>query len=167
MFDGPPLPLSPDVRLSKLLAMMDPAQPLGAWVRPCVGRLRIYQHRSSSIVLASPDLGFLLCRCAEVAVPEAARTRILPVQTLIQWRALQVVTSTPYLPGLRRLRLQYPEMHTFLHGLLIPIRLQSPEEVLGRCAVESVRVTSSRVVYYWWRSMPALPVDAAPSRDLG
>jgi hypothetical protein len=150
VFDGPPLPLSPDVSLERLLSQPRSAEPLGAWVRGSVPRLKIYSIplRASCFVLASPDLGFLLGRCQEVALREGGRTRVLRSETVIHWRALQVATATPHLPGLRRLRLEYPEMQTSIEGMLIPIRERSPEEVLGRCVAEGVRVISSRVVYW-------------------
>lgn len=171
MFDGPPLPLSPDVRIEQLLTHCPPAAPLGAWVRLSVPRLQIYRIplRASCCVLASPDLGFLLSRCDTIALREGERIRVLPSPTIIQWRALQVATATPHLPGLRRLRLEYPEMHTSMDGLLIPIRQQSPEEVLGRCVAEGVRVKSSRVVYRsaGQEEHAMLPVDGTAQEDLG
>src|SRR5215218_674050 len=149
MFDGPPLPLPRDVRIEQLLTHCQSAEPLGAWVRLSVPRLRIYRIpvRASCCVLASPDLGFLLSRCDAIALREGGRIRVLPSPIVIQWRALQVATATPHLPGVSRLRLEYPEMQTSLEGILIPIRERSPEEVLGRCVAAGVRVMSSRVVY--------------------
>lgn len=148
MYRGSPLPLSPDVPLSELLAFSCPPQ-LGAWIRGGVSRLHIHEvpHGTRSRVLASSDLGFLLGCCARVALREGARTVVLAAEMVIQWRALQVATATPYLPGLERLRALFPGLQSTGNGLLIPVPTQSPEEVLAQCLAEGVRVTGSRVVY--------------------
>ena len=149
MFLGPPLPLSPDLPLTELLAYARPPGPLGAWVRPCVRTLRVY-HLSPLArgwVLASPDLGFLLARCNHVAVREGERLVVLEVETVIHWRALQVATATPYLPGLARLQALFPGLHATTSGFLVPVRKESPEEVLALCLEEGMRVTGSRIVY--------------------
>lgn len=152
MFQGPPLPLSPDVSLNQLLTLASSGRPLGAWVRASLPRLRIYQlpcsgPRTRFVVLASSDLGYLLGRCREVAVRERERTRVLPAEVVIQWRALQVATATPHLPGIQRLEAEFPGLQASVLGLLIPTRLQSPEEVLARCLAQGVRVMGSRVIY--------------------
>jgi hypothetical protein len=170
MFEGPPLPLSPDVQIEQLLTHCPSAEPLGAWVRLSV-RLQIYRIPIgvSCRVLASPDLGFLLSRCDAIALREGGQIRVFPSTSVIHWRALQVATATPHLPGLRRLKLEYPEMHMSLEGLLIPIRERSPEEVLGRCLAAGVRVMSSRVVYRsgGQEEHATLPVDGTAQEDLG
>lgn len=149
MFHGSPLPLSPDVPLSELLALTRPATQLGAWIRGRVSRLHIHSlpQGSRCEVLASADLGFLLRRCVEVAVREGDRTIVLASETVIGWRALQVATATPYLPGLERLEALFPGLHATTCGFLVPVRKGSPEEVLALCAEEGLRVTGSRVVY--------------------
>ena len=83
----------------------------------------------------------------EVAVREGERTIVLASEAVIQWRALQVATAMPYLPGLERLRALFPQLRTSLNGLRIPILTQSPEEVLARCLAEGIRITGSRIVY--------------------
>ena len=98
-------------------------------------------------MLASADLGFLLGHCTHVALREGERTIVLAAETVIQWRALQVATATPYLPGLERLRTLFPRLDAIGNGLLIPLHRRSPEEVLARCLEEGVRITGSRVVY--------------------
>lgn len=149
MFHGPPLPLSPDVSLSELLAFTRPPKRLGAWVRGSISRLHIHgvPHDSRCSVLASADLGFLLGRCVEVAVRERERTIVLTSETVIQWRALQVVTATPYLPGLDRLEALFPGLRSTSNGFLVPVGKDSPEEVLALCLEEGMRVSGSRVVY--------------------
>jgi hypothetical protein len=171
MFEGPPLPLSPDVRIEQLLTQCPSAEPLGAWVRLSVPRLQIYRIPIgfSCRVLASPDLGFLLSRCEAIALREGGQVRVLPSTSVIHWRALQVATATPHLPGLRRLKLEYPEMQMSLEGLLIPIRERSAEEVLGRCLAAGIRVMSSRVVYRsgGQEEHATLPVDGTAHEGLG
>ena len=149
MFLGPPLPLSPDLPLTELLACARPPGPLGAWVRPCIRALQVYQLSpvARRCVLASPDLGFLLARCQYVAVREGEQLIVLEAETVIQWRALQVATATPYLPGLARLQALFPGLHATTNGFLVPVRKESPEEVLALCLEEGMRVTGSRIVY--------------------
>jgi hypothetical protein len=98
-------------------------------------------------VLASADLGFLLRRCAEVAVREGDRTVVLASEVVIEWRALQVATATPYLPGLDQLRALFPGLRSTPNGFLVPVAKQSAEEVLACCLEEGVQVRGSRVVY--------------------
>jgi hypothetical protein len=150
MFHGPPLPLSPDVTLHELLGYGRPPGQLGAWIRGQVCRLHIHKvpPHSGCSVLASADLGFLLRRCVEVAVREGDRTIVLASETVIEWRALQVATATPYLPGLDRLEAAFPGLRSTPNGLLVPVVKQSAEEVLALCLEEGMRVSGSRVVYH-------------------
>lgn len=152
MFEGTLLPLPPDVSLSTLLAWAAPAEPLGAWVEGRVGRFHVYQHRHSDRgrVLVSSNLGFLLGCCNNVAVREGARTTVLPADTVIHWRALHVATASAYLPGIDGLQVQFPGIQASVKGLLIPIGLQSPEEILVRCLAEGMQVVASRIVYTRW-----------------
>ena len=83
----------------------------------------------------------------EVAVREGYRTIVLASEMVIQWRALQVATATPYLPGLARLQALFPGLHAAPNGFLVPVPKESPEEVLARCVEEGVRVTGSQIVY--------------------
>jgi hypothetical protein len=149
MFHGPPLPLSPEVPLSELLAFTHPHRQLGAWIRGGVSRLHIHRvpQGSPCSVLASADLGFLLGRCVEVAVREGERTIVLASEIVIGWRALQVATATPYLPGLDRLEALFPGLRSTTNGFLVPVGKESPEEVLALCLEEGVRVSGSRIVY--------------------
>jgi hypothetical protein len=149
MFSGPPLPLSPDLLLSQLLAHARPHDTLGAWVRGSIRQLHLHHFRDMlrTHVLVSSDLGFLLGRCARVAVREEERVVVLEAETVIQWRALQVVTSTPYLPGLERLRVLFPRLQATERGFLVPVQAQSPEGVLARCLAAGVSVVASRIVY--------------------
>ena len=110
-------------------------------------RIHCLRQNPSCLLLVSSDLGYLLGRCSEVALREGKRTRVVAADMVIHWRALQVATATPYLPGIRRLLAQFPGMSASANGLLVPLRLVSPEEVLARCAGEGVRATGSRVIY--------------------
>jgi hypothetical protein len=99
-------------------------------------------------VLASADLGFLLRRCVEVAVREGDSTIVLASEVVIEWRALQVATATPYLPGVDHLRALFPGLRSTLNGFLIPVAKRSPEEVLACCLEEGMQVRASRVIYH-------------------
>lgn len=149
MFHGPPLPLSSDVTLRELLGYGCPSSQLGAWIRGRVRRMHIHEvpPRLRRPVLASTDLGFLLRRCAEVAVREGNRTIVLASETVIAWRALQVATATPYLPGLNRLETLFPGLRTTHCGFLVPVANRPVEEVLALFREEGMRVNGSRIVY--------------------
>jgi hypothetical protein len=149
MFHGSPHPLSPDVTLRELLGYGRPPGQLGAWIRGDVCRLHIHKvpPHSHCSVLASADLGFLLRRCVEVAVREGDRTVVLASETVIEWRALQVATATPYLPGMDRLKALFPGLQRTPNGFLVPVVKQSAEEVLALCLEEGMPVTGSRIVY--------------------
>jgi hypothetical protein len=160
MFAGTPVPLAPDIRLSHLLALTRPADPLGAWVSACRGRVRIYRVEQPTLheVLASSDLGFLLGRCARVAVGEGRHVKVLASQAVIHWRALQVATATPYLPALERMRALFPRLHTTRGGFSVPLHTESAEEVLARCVSEGLRVTGSVIVHCAGTDDRILPV---------
>ncbi len=164
MLAGAPLPLSPRIPLSYLLALTSPAEFLGAWVRACrhpVWIYRLAQHPRAP-ALASSDLGFLLRRCTHVAVREDGRLAVLPSEAVIQWRALQVATATPYLPGLARMRVLFPRLEVTTGGFRVPLHAESAEEVLSRCVSEGVRVTGSRIVYSARSHEGVLPEVARP-----
>ena len=164
MFAGAPLPLSPDFRLSHLLALNAPADPLGAWVSACRRRVLIYRVEQPTLrqVLASSDLGFLLGRCHQVAVREGRDVRVLASQAVIHWRALQVATATPYLPGLERMRALFPQLSVTDGGFRVPLHTESAEEVLARCVSEGLRVTGSAIVYCAATEDRILPVVRRP-----
>ncbi len=148
MFLGPPLPLSPNLPLAELLAHAQPPGPLGAWLRDCRHRLHVYDGGGGyRRLLVSPDLGFLLGRCSHVALRQDRGPVVLPAEVVIEWRTLQVVTATPYLPGVERLSAQFPGLRPDSSGLLVPIRTGSPEEVLAECLARGMQVVGSRVVY--------------------
>jgi hypothetical protein len=164
MFTGAPLPLSPDVPLGHLLACADSPALLGAWLRGCQGPLLIHRPRSPTLclVLASADLGFLLGHCPRVAVREGQKTRVLSSEAILEWRALQVATATPYLPGIERVRTVFPRLRAIDRGFVVPLEKESPEEVLARCVRDGVRVTGSRVIYCAETGDSILPVLPQP-----
>jgi hypothetical protein len=168
MFQGPLLPLSPDVTLRELLDHGGPPGEIGAWIRGGVCRLhmqRLHIHRipshSQCSVLASADLGFLLRRCGEVAVREGDGTIVLSSEMVIEWRALQVATATPYLPGLDRLEALFPGLRSTANGFLVPVAKRSAEEVLALCLEQGMQVSGSRVVYQ--PRSPRLVQDDTPA----
>lgn len=148
MFSGPPLPLTPELPLRELLANAHPPGPLGVWVKPCGCTLRVHQLSSPGRwILASSDLGFLLTRCNHVALREGKGLTVLRAERVIHWRAVQVATATPYLPGLARLQALFPGLVSTASGFLVPVGKESPEEVLALCIEEGLRVSGSRIVY--------------------
>jgi hypothetical protein len=146
MFVGAPLPLSPDVTLSALLSCAGPDS-LGAWVRAAGSRRHYPVRGRSGNVLVSSNLGFLLGRCARVAIREGDLIRVLSSESLIHWRALQIVTATPYLPGFARLRRRFPAMQATPDGLMVSLDEVTPEEVLAQCVSAGIRVAGSLISY--------------------
>jgi hypothetical protein len=65
----------------------------------------------------------------------------------------------PFLPGLDRLRMQFPDLQIHPTGLSIPIQARSPEEVLAECLANGMQVTESRIVY-----LPSARVESSPPR---
>ena len=98
-------------------------------------------------MLASSDLGFLLSRCDNVALRAGERLVVLEAEKVIHWRTLQVATATSYLPGVNRLRAQFPGLRPDAGGLVVPIKTRSPEEVLAECLAIGIQVAGSRIVY--------------------
>jgi len=148
MFQGPLRPLWSQLSLRSLLVHTRPNEMLGAWVSGCSHPQRINAvRRAGGSLLLSPDLGFLLTRCPRIVVRAAAQPVVLDADTVIQWRALQVATATPYLTGLARVEAMFPGLQTTTSGFLVPVRKRSPEEVLALCLEEGLRVTGSRIVY--------------------
>jgi hypothetical protein len=147
MFSGPPLPLPPELPLIQLRGYAQMPGILGAWVRGCAHKLRIVDSAGARQILVSSDLGLLLGRCNRVALREGQEPVVLEVEVVIQWRTLQIVTATPYLPGLDRLSVLFPGLRSGPTGLMVPILTRSPEEVLAECLSHGMQVNGSRVVY--------------------
>jgi hypothetical protein len=146
MFTGPPLPLPSDLPLQWLAGHTCSGWVLGAWTREPIHTLEIHCPTGGR-VLVSADLGFLLGRCSRVAVREGREVVVLEADLLIQWRALQVVTATPYLPGLERLSAIFHRARFDSNGFLVPIANRSPEEVLAECIAVGMQISGSRIVY--------------------
>jgi hypothetical protein len=72
---------------------------------------------------------------------------VLPAEALIQWRALQVVTSMPCLPSLERLQQLFPEAVFDRAGFRVPVGSGAPEVVLAECLTQGITVTESRITY--------------------
>lgn len=80
---------------------------------------------------------------------------MLEASQLIQWRALQVVTATPYLPEIERLKDIFPGVNLDSAGFHVPIQYHAPEEVLADCLTHAIPVAGSRIVYF-------VPPNAGP-----
>jgi hypothetical protein len=149
MFSGPPLPLEDELPLLELARLTSGLARAGAWVRnrPRDTFLRLTSHGWSCWLLVSKDLGRLLRHCRSIVLREGARPILLDAELVIQWRTLQVVTSTPYLPALDHLRDRFPGLRLTGAGLSVPIRGCSPEAVLAECLAWGIEVSGSRIVY--------------------
>jgi hypothetical protein len=134
--------------LCHVLALDQAPETLGAWVRTSARSFHICEIAGHARrVLVSPDLGFLLAHCNRVAVREGEQPVVLETEVLIQWRALQVATATPYLPGLERLRGVFPDLQVTMGGVVVPLARRTPEEVLARCVAERLPVKGSCLLY--------------------
>jgi hypothetical protein len=150
-----PLPLLPQDLLLPLIGLVRPfssppvGSQLGVWLRNVTGSIPVCvsAQGGSCRVLLSGDLGLLLKRCNYVAVRVAHEARVLPADALIQWRALQVVTSTPCLPSADCLKKIFPHAVFDAGGFRIPLRGVVPEAVLAACVMHSIGVTETRIVY--------------------
>lgn len=163
MFQGLLRPLTSNLPLHCLLAHARLRELLGAWVSSPPQRRRICVHRAGGApasLLLSHDLGFLLTRCCRVVLRGGEQLSVLDAGTIIRWRAIQVATASPYLPGLARLQALFPGFRATADGFLVPVPQGSPEEVLGLCIEEGVRVTGSRIVYI------AAQAGTSPCREL-
>ena len=162
MLSGPPLPLPHNIPLHQLLAYARQPGTLGAWVRGSVRTLHLYESASgaSHRLLIGPDLGHLLSCCDRVALREGTNPIVLDAEAVIHWRTLQVVTSSPYLPGLERLHEIFPGAHLNSSSFQIAISSRTPEDVLAECLIRGIPVRESRIIY----DAPAPPRPAALGR---
>jgi hypothetical protein len=136
-------------------------------VRESIRTLEIH-YSSKGRLLVSPDLGLLLGRCSRVALREGTEPVVLAVDRLIQWRALQVVTATPFLPGPERLSAILRGAHLDPTGFRIPLGTCSPEEVLAECVAHGIEVAGSRIIYWLPPTPPrAAALDRVPLAQLG
>jgi hypothetical protein len=145
MLPGAPSQLPPSVSLPAVLILARPGEQLGAWVRGAGHRLALRAGGRSLLIGA--DLGALLRRCTRVAVRQGQHVVAHEARHLIAWRTLRVVTGTPFLPGLERLRALFPELCARESRLWLPIGLGGPEEALSACTAARIPVLSSRIDY--------------------
>src|SRR5918999_3312973 len=140
MLSGPPLPLPPDFPMWQLLLLLESQAGTGAWFRGSSRYLRLYSRSTDRCadVLISRDLGLLLRRCGRILVQEGGKAVLLEGELLIQWRALQVVTATPYLPCRHRLKQLFPQAEIDDGGFHVPTRSCSPEAVLAECLIHGI-----------------------------
>jgi hypothetical protein len=149
MLSGPPLPLPPDIPLHQLLPHASQPGTLGAWVRGSVRTLHLYEagigatHR----LLIDPDLGHLLSLCTRIALRVGTQPIVLGAEAIIRWRTLQVVTSSPYLPGLLLLHEIFPGARLNRSGFQVAVSSETPEHVLAECLSHGIAVRESRIIY--------------------
>ena len=128
--------------------MLDSRAGAGAWLRGSRS-IRLYAQAGgrTSCVRIAGDLGVLIQRCTWIVVRERARAVLLSSEALLGWRALQVVTGTPYLPCPHRLKELFPEFEVDDSGFRVPTRSCPPEAVLAECLMHGIPVTKSRIIY--------------------
>jgi hypothetical protein len=153
---GPPLPIPSDYPLARLIDLVQPidlgrsrSAGLGVWLRDVARAIPMYVATRGRCcrMLLSGDLGLLLGRCSHVVVREGSRPQVLPAEALIQWRALQVVTSMPCLPSHERLQEIFPGAVLDPAGFSVPVQSVGPEVVLAECLTHGITVTESRITY--------------------
>ena len=156
MFPGPPQPLLPRFPLQEVLQLLHTKPGSGVWLRGAGAGypLRIHAGRRGTLVLVREDLGCLLGRCPTVLVREGNRAVLLPSELLLQWRALQVVTATPYLPCPHHLKKLFPGSEIDQLGFRVPTQRCSPEVVLAECLAQRIPVRETRIIY---RAPPQSP----------
>jgi hypothetical protein len=149
MFPGSPARLRATVPLQSLLPLASPAGPLGVWARGCSRPAPVRCRGPDGVrhLLIAEDLGFLLCRCLEVAVRDGNRLVSLPAGVLLGWRVLEIVLAAPYLPAPDQLRALFPSARVREGVLALPIGLGSAEEALAVCAAERLPVAGTRIAY--------------------
>jgi hypothetical protein len=149
MLSGPPLPLPRDIPLHQLLACARHPGTLGAWVCGSVRTLHVYEvgGRGAHRLLIAPDLGHLLSRCNWIVLREGDHALLLEASAIIQWRSLQVVTATPFLPCPERLSQLFPGAQVEAAGFLVPLSNRAPEPVLSDCVRHGIAVRMSQIVY--------------------
>jgi hypothetical protein len=164
---GPPLPIPSDYPLCRLIDLVPPVDlgrsppgAVGVWLRDVAGAIPmcITARGRSCRMLLSGDLGLLLGRCSHVLVREGLLPQLFAAEALIQWRALQVVTSTPCLPSRERLQEIFPGAVLDPAGFRVPVQRVAPEAVLAECVTHRITVTESRITY-------ALPSSPGEARD--
>jgi hypothetical protein len=145
MHHAAPARLLPSTTLRSLTRLAAAGEVIGAWLRP--GRRPMRVLTATGGVLACGDLGFLLRRCARIAVRYGGHPAAVEAERLIAWRALQIVTGTSHLPQLRELRAWYPALRVDQGRIVLPVGLDGSEAALAACAAIRLPVTASSIVY--------------------
>jgi hypothetical protein len=149
MLSGSPLPLSQDIPLHQLLTCASHPGTLGAWVRSSARTVLLYEAVLGSIrhLLIGPDLGHLLGRCDRIALRLEAQPVVLDAGAIVRSRAMQVITASPYLSGLDRLRALFPGLESSATGLMVPLSTCPPEQVMAELLASGVQIVGTSIVY--------------------
>ena len=163
MFPGSPARVHPSSTLRSLLELTQPGSVLGVWLRGCSlpQAIRSPAPDGPRRLLASDDLGYLLRRCARVALRDGGRVLTLPARVLVGCRVLEIVLATPYLPPPHQLRQLFPAARVCEGVVALPLGLGSAEEILALCTAERLPVSATRIAYR------GVSVDALPAGSLG
>jgi hypothetical protein len=149
MFPGSPARILPTWPLQALLPLAARNAVLGVWLRGC-GRplkVRCRAPRGPCHFLVSEDLGYLLRRCARVALRDGEAVRAVPAGDLVGCRVLEIVLAAPYLPPPHQLRELFPDARVREGVVALPLGLGSAEEALALCAAEGLPVSASSIAY--------------------
>jgi hypothetical protein len=135
--------------MHSLVPLAHPGLVLGVWLRGCrrPAAIRCRGPGGFRHLLGAEDLGFLLHRCAEVAVRDGEWVTKVPAGVLLGWRVLEIVLAAPYLPSPDQLRALFPTARVRQGVLALPIGLGSAEEALAVCAMERLPVAATRIAY--------------------
>ncbi len=149
MFPGSPARIVPACPLRPLVALAPLGGVLGVWLRDCVRPTPVRCRTPGGVrhLIAAEDLGYLLRRCAVVALRDGGALRLVSSEVLVRWRVLEVVLGAPYLPPPDQLRSLFPRARVREGVLSLPLGLGSAEEALALCAAEGVPVVATRIAY--------------------
>lgn len=149
MFPGSPSRLLPTWPLHALLPLASTGLVLGVWLRGCTRPLpvRCRGRDGARQLLASEDLGYLLRRCARIALRDGEVVRPVSARVLLGCRVLEIVLASPYLPPPVQLRQLFPRARVREGVVALPLGLGSPEEALALCAAERLPVAATRIAY--------------------
>jgi hypothetical protein len=163
MFPGSPARILPTWPLQSLLPLAAGGSALGVWLRGCLRpqAIRCRGPDGPRHLLASDDLGYLLRRCARVALRDGGAVRAVSAGVLVGCRVLEIVLATPYLPPPHQLRLLFPAARVCEGVVALPLGLGSAEEALALCAAERLPVAATRIAYR------GASVDVLPAGSLG
>jgi hypothetical protein len=162
MFPGSPARILPAFPLRSVILLASPGNPLGVWLRGCVRAQAVRCRGPDGLhpLLVSDDLGYLLGRCARVALRDGDEVRAVSARALLGCRVLEIVLATPYLPAPDQLRRLFPAARVAEGVVALPLGLGSAEEALALCAAERLTVLATRITYR------GASVDALPAGPL-